>query len=301
MGCDIHPHIEVRKDCRWVRHDWRKRHETGEFYDEARTDPKTNYDTLFKDPLYIGRNYSLFSILANVRNGTGFAGCDTGDGFKPISMPRGLPSDVSSEVFEEDVTRLRSEDDENGELTYEQQEKWVRRGISRRIDERTVSDPDHHSHSWLTVAEMLAYDWDQKTKRRGWVDPWNFKLTQTKGKPDSWSGGISGSSIEHVSNVWMRKAIDSGEIQWEGDIPAENAWDGRAYSTSLQRSMKDWDLKKGTVGGNMRDETRPRHYTNVEWEVSYRNCVDEFLTKTLPALQQLGAPEDVRLVFWFDN
>ena len=43
----------------------------------------------------------LFAILAGVRNGYGFAGCDTGDGFRPIAPPRGLPGDVSPEVAEE--------------------------------------------------------------------------------------------------------------------------------------------------------------------------------------------------------
>ena len=35
------------------------------------------------------RNYDLFAILADVRNGEGCAGVRTGDGFVPISEPRG--------------------------------------------------------------------------------------------------------------------------------------------------------------------------------------------------------------------
>ena len=42
-------------------------------------------------------------------------------------------------------------------------------------------------------------------------------------------------------------------------------------------------------------------YTQIEWGVSYRDCVGSFLTETIPALQKLGAPDDVRIVFWFDN
>ena len=44
---------------------------------------------------YGDRNYNLFAILANVRNGTAFAGCKTGEGFNPISNPKGVPSDAS--------------------------------------------------------------------------------------------------------------------------------------------------------------------------------------------------------------
>lgn len=36
------------------------------------------------------RDYFLFGVLANVRNGHGFAGVDTGDPVDPISEPRGV-------------------------------------------------------------------------------------------------------------------------------------------------------------------------------------------------------------------
>lgn len=40
------------------------------------------------------RRYSLFSWLADVRNGFGFAGVKTNDYIEPISLPRGLPEDL---------------------------------------------------------------------------------------------------------------------------------------------------------------------------------------------------------------
>jgi len=323
MGCDIHPHVEIRRDGRWERLDWRKRHETGEYYDpERRRDPKVDYDKLFEDPLYINRNYCLFSILADVRNGYGFAGCDTGDKFVPVAEPRDLPADVTAETLSEYVyyvmdgtdDEVETRQEETGEnlCSRERAEDWVRRDCSASVSEKpyrsqidpsraAVTGPDYHSASWVSVADLLAYDWNRTVKRRGWVDPWNFELYRTRGKPSNWSGGISGGSIEHVTNAWMARAIDSGEIQWVGDPPGEDDWDGRPYSTSLQRGMSGWDLKPGTVGGSIRDDLRPRHYTNIEWTVTYRECVEKFLTATLPALQSLGSPEDVRLVFWFDN
>jgi hypothetical protein len=65
MGCDIHAHIEYE---RWE----------GEYIGWG-------FD------IDINRNYTLFSVLANVRNG-GEIG--------PISEPRGLPKDISMEVME---------------------------------------------------------------------------------------------------------------------------------------------------------------------------------------------------------
>jgi hypothetical protein len=59
MGCDIHLVVEKRVSGEWKHVD--------------------DVD------VYEGRNYNLFGILANVRNGT------WGDSFKPISEPRGVP------------------------------------------------------------------------------------------------------------------------------------------------------------------------------------------------------------------
>src|SRR5262249_2591595 len=125
-------------------------------------------------------NYNLFGILANVRNGSGFAGCDTGDGFVPISVPRGLPGDVSDEV--------RAETNRWGE--------------------------DGHSHSWFTVAELLAYDWTQTTRLRGFVSAvnyyeWNRWRRQEGEGPDSYSGDIWGAGIEKVSEDEIRRRIEA--------------------------------------------------------------------------------------------
>jgi hypothetical protein len=71
MGCDIHDYCEVYKDGKWVM-------ESGfsGYYD----------DTKISDHPYNGRNYVLFSLLADVRN----SGRIT-----PISIPRGVPKDAS--------------------------------------------------------------------------------------------------------------------------------------------------------------------------------------------------------------
>ena len=70
MGTDIHMALEIRKGGLW-------HHYTGH-------------------PPFAGRAYGAFGLLANVRNGVGVAGMDFGDPVEPISLPRGLPPDLSA-------------------------------------------------------------------------------------------------------------------------------------------------------------------------------------------------------------
>lgn len=119
MGTNIHMVAEVRRDGQW----------------------RLVTDTLWKgwddrptNQPYIHRNYDVFAILADVRNGRGFAGSVTGAGFNPISEPKGVPEDADPATVELD------------EWDY-------------------FKNLGDHSFSWLTVAEMDAYDWDQVTTK----------------------------------------------------------------------------------------------------------------------------------------
>lgn len=113
---------------------------------------------------YNGRSYHLFSILADVRNGYGFAGVDTGDGFVPICKPKGIPKDAS-DFYKIEV------------------KEW---GV------------DGHSHSWLSLKEIKEYDWDQVTTIRGFVSPEQYRIFKSKGEPNEWCGGTSNASYRQV-------------------------------------------------------------------------------------------------------
>lgn len=76
MGCDIHIWIEKRVNGAWI---------PAETYSEEGDDPH------YQSDIYQGRNYRLFSVLADVRNY---------DGVKPIAAPRGIPEDASPIVAE---------------------------------------------------------------------------------------------------------------------------------------------------------------------------------------------------------
>lgn len=120
---------------------------------------------------------------------------------------------------------------------------------------------DGHSHSWVILAELLAYDWQgQRTKLRGWVSGSECRLWKESGAawPPRYCGGVSGRNILHVSIQELQRRIAKGQ-----------------------------------------DVTN--YYALAEWEATYAECAGRFLTDVLPALQALGPTEDVRLVFWFDN
>lgn len=163
MGTDIHFYTEVRQDDEWVTANiWKADKEYG--YMEA-------------DEMYDSRCYSLFGILANVRNGSGFAGCDLGDGFKPIAEPRGIPKDACPEILQE----------------------W--------------KDSGDHTPSWLLLSELLKYNWCMKTNQRGvltveeyvnYLHSYKYKYTEDK-CPDNYCGGCSGQNIIYMT----REQIDN--------------------------------------------------------------------------------------------
>ena len=233
MGCDIHFYVEHLVDGKWVSADrWSSNEYAGDEGEPAQC-------VKYEDCLYKGRNYSLFAIFADVRNGRGFAGCDTGNGFVSIDDPRGLPKDVSPEV-KADFDR------------------WA---------------GDGHSHSWFTVAELFAYDWTQVTKHRGYVDAvefwkWNRWNRAHGESPDSYSGDVGG-GIRKVPEAEMHQLLE----------PYGKGW-------SAEKRIQA-DL--GSV------------YCQVEWEQPYYKSVRGFWSDTMPRLLRLGKPEEVRIVFWFDN
>lgn len=158
MGCDIYLMVEVRD----------KRIDQWKEYDIA--------DELLK---FIGRNYNLFSILAGVRNGKGFANADTGDAFIPIDTPRGVPKNASENY-----------------IAYV--EYW---GL------------DGHSHSFLDLAELKKYDWHgQKNKHRGFMSQKDYAEYKRTGRIVRYVANVSGANVKKVSNEAMNALISNKVI-----------------------------------------------------------------------------------------
>ncbi len=125
---------------------------------------------VYHDWIYDGRNYDLFAILADVRNGHGFAGVVTGEGFIPIFKPRGVPENASEEY-----------------------KKWS-----------GDWDSDGHSHSYHTVRQLVNFQhWEEGSIHYGMVGQEDYKVFKEKGIPESYCGDISGRDVIHISNKEM--------------------------------------------------------------------------------------------------
>jgi hypothetical protein len=174
MGCDIHLYFEKKYRGKWVHAD--KIEKVVDRWTDTLGEQHEQTWYRFAGPwderTYGGRNYDLFAVLANVRNGFRFAGCDTGDAFVPIAMPKGLPDDVSGPV------------------------KKLERDC-----------PDWHSHSWLTLRDLQDYDFDRTHIHRGYVSENGYRTFLEKGYPDSWNGDVMGETIIKITNEQMTRLI----------------------------------------------------------------------------------------------
>lgn len=214
MGTDIHMFAEIRKADNWEK--------VGEIFKGWNHTPEK---PTFSDEPYDCRHYDLFAILANVRNGSGFAGVKTGEGFNPISDPRGMPDDASSEMVN----------------------LWFHAG--------------GHSESYLSLKELLEYDWGQITMKQGYMPYTEWLESKISGeKPNSYSADVGGTLVVK---------FDENEINPD---------------------KIDQLIKEGKSV-----------YIKTRWSVLYSEVAAHFFESAIPQLKELGDPENVRIVFWFDS
>lgn len=190
MGADIHSFAEVRTNNKWVR------------VEEPKFDDSFDKTTA----PFSWRSYSMFAFLAGVRN---YSHCT------PISEPKGLP--VDSEWLNSPSEYSYSYNPMSGETISENERETNKSEI--------YDNGNYHSLSWLTLKELLDFDYEQKF--------WDRRISKQV-SPNGWSG-------------------------------AELAEDG-----------------EGKV-------------------VSYREFLGKGFFIELDVLKTLGSPNDVRIIFWFDN
>jgi hypothetical protein len=128
-----------------------------------------------RDEWWSDRHYDIFAILANVRNGRGFAGVPTSDGLPYISNGRGKPDDMTDKTKE-----------------------WF-----------SLHGGDH-SDTWVSLTEVMKYDWTYPVRKTGIVTINEFDTYLRRGAPDGWSGDISGGNVVQVSNEVMTQMIKDG-------------------------------------------------------------------------------------------
>lgn len=156
-------------------------------------------------------------------------------------------------------------------------------GIAPIADQRGVPDDacseykahtgyygtDGHSHSWLTLAELLAYDWTQvfthtaQITWRGFVE-WTRWRRQNGEAPEAFAMGIS-SATEHID-------------------------------------MTEADNRLSEMANpELASEVYPNTLVNIQWEMPYHKACATFWSEAIPRLLRLGKPDDVRILFFFDS
>lgn len=211
MGTDIHSIAQVRRNGVW----------------------ETVAIGICGDP----RSYNTFAMLANVRNGRGFAGIKTSDGFPFIHEPRGLPSDLKDPSLVEVDIYVRKDSlvaawDRDGKLVaVDSTETRRTRYLNDDGGRMWLGD---HSHSWCSLSELIAFvETVAKTstvKLCGYVDYAEYQKAKAEGRDFSgWCGDVRGPSIvkvhekdlpswegwepTHVFAEWEKPVLDASWLQ----------------------------------------------------------------------------------------
>ena len=166
MGCDIHLYIEYKS--------------------------KDGYDPAwqgFGGNINPGRNYAMFALMADVRN------CYS-DGKLPVLVERrGMPDDAGYTATDDNriyISETKSED----YVSMETAKRWVNSGSSKFINDKDgnptwVTQPDWHSHSWLTTSEFESVLNKYLELETGWhkerVEEHNKMVKEDNIQPDSWA------------------------------------------------------------------------------------------------------------------
>lgn len=217
----------------------------------------------FKEKLPLSRNYDTFAVLANVRNRMW---SKPKDALVYISTPKGLPPDVS------------------------------KRG------QRVLSDENYHSRSYLTLRELVEFDWSRAEHKTAFVTDIEFALMRLEGEVvprcplyDPANPEISSSDMERrivsLSFIERLKQMIRLEIV-AGNTDAYSIKEIQRLEALLLHTEQVADASiVGWDGGVVK----------VDWDETYAMKVDEFFTNTIPHLNSLGGLDDVRIVFAFDS
>jgi hypothetical protein len=150
MGCDIHVCVEslktVHGKTEWRNVDFFQRNP----YFGSEYEPEWNLVSCFTE-----RNYSLFALLADVRNRAGN---------KPISAPRGLPKDVSL------VTKNISDhwgEDGHSHSWFTIKELMDAEGVQGTINESGMISKE--AFALLQNEGKLPEEWCQYTNQKDYV------------------------------------------------------------------------------------------------------------------------------------
>jgi hypothetical protein len=131
----------------------------------------------------------MFGLMANVRN------CYS-DGKLPVLVePRGMPEDAGYTATDDNRIYI-SETESEDYVCMETAKRWVNSGSSKFINDNDgnptwVTQPDWHSHSWLTTSEFESVLNKYLELETGWhkvrVEEHNKMVERENIQPDSWA------------------------------------------------------------------------------------------------------------------
>lgn len=217
------------------------------------------WNTPYVNAPYRGRNYRLFSKLANVRNyGPGGLSAILGgrfgefdnlerDRIEPLAEPRGVPEDASD-------------------------------GWKRAVEEWGA---DMHSMSYFTLEELEKAreegKFDETLTQRGWITLRQYiELRKNGTEPDSWSGGVSGGSLTKLT--WgeaqakslyeledMQKAKSGEEDKFFSSIYVGARWQTRVAEDTYSEFFKSLEQMRERL------VTENRHASHVRLVFGFDN------------------------------
>jgi hypothetical protein len=201
MGCDIHLYIEYKSK-------------------KPRYDGRESNWASFGNRINPGRNYAMFGLMANVRN------CYS-DGKLPVLVePRGMPDDVYYSTADDNRMYI-SEDECENYVTMETAEGWVKSGSSTFINNKEgkptwVTNPDWHSHSWLTTSEFENVLNKYLELESGWykerVDTHYKMVERLNIQPSSWMYAPLDMDIEPTYQVVLASLKRFEELGYDARI-----------------------------------------------------------------------------------
>lgn len=223
MGCDIHSVAQVQEDGKW----------------------KTVEVRVAGDD----RNYDSFAVLADVRNGSGFAGVKTGEGWDYIAEPRGLPDDFVRGYYDEDAEdKPPFREDEEGEYHPHPHIAFYWNFDNEKKDPRYYTWMGEHSHSHFTLKELEDFEQKLSGEKKdymitGVITRDQYEELKGGTMPEHWAGWTSGPDIKVVTQLELEAAKVPMEYthvhaSWPSPIK-ERLWMFYKYIDRLQAIAKE--------------------------------------------------------------
>lgn len=181
----------------------------------------------------LDRDYTLFAILADVRNGYGFAGTYRHEPLQAIAPSRGIPSWLRTE-----------EDTYCEELT----NNWYGSEYSDLDEAKYGTDLGDHSFTYMTLSEIINWGgWDNYLSQGGVVSKEHYEKTISKGNnPECWCGGVAGTEVHVVDESTYKTLTEFCNYEGKQTTHINCRW----KSDETLREMYQWFLDEITRIGD---------------------------------------------------